>query len=207
VKALRRLLAIIALLLVAGTGGTVLWARSARPLVDGEIAVPGLASSVEILRDSLGVPHVWAADEESLLFAQGWVHAQDRLWQMELFRHVAEGRLAEILGPDLVETDRFLRTVGLWRAAARQEQATPPALMRLLRAYAAGVNAWIETHDGALPPEFLVLRIRPAPWTPRHSLALEKIMAWDLSFYGLTRQLAQAALALGPERARYLAPG
>jgi penicillin amidase len=207
VKTLKRLLAVIALLLIAGTGGTVLWARSARPLVDGEIAVPGLASSVEILRDSLGVPHVWAADEESLLFAQGWVHAQDRLWQMELFRHVAEGRLAEILGPDLVETDRFLRTVGLWRAAARQEQATPPALMRLLRAYAAGVNAWIEAHDGALPPEFLVLRIRPAPWTPRHSLALEKIMAWDLSFYGLARQLAQAALALGPERARYLAPG
>lgn len=198
------------LIAAAAAGGLVIalaWARSALPTTAGELVVPGLASPVEITRDSLGVPHIRAGDEESLLFAQGWVHAQDRLWQMELFRRVAEGRLAEVLGPDLVETDRFLRTAGVWRAAALQEQAASPAMMRLLEAYCAGVNAWIASNDGALPPEFLVLRIRPGAWTPRHSLALEKVMAWDLSFFGQARELALAARTLGPERTRYLVPG
>jgi penicillin amidase len=206
VKILKRVLLLAALLGTSAVVALTLYLRSARPQVDGAIMVPGLPDSVMVLRDSLGVPAIAAPDEASLVFAQGFVHAQDRLWQMELFRRVAEGRLADILGPGLVATDRFLRTAGVWRAAARQEQATPPGLMRLLDAYAAGVNAWIETHRGALPPEFELLRVKPEPWTPRHSLALEKIMAWDLSAYGSARQAAQAAHTLAPDRMEFLNP-
>ena len=205
-KVLKRVL-LLAVLIVAGAAvALTLWLRSAAPQVDGRIALPGLPAPVTVLRDSLGVPTIEAPDEASLMFAQGYVHAQDRLWQMELFRRVAEGRLAEILGPGLVEADRFLRTAGVWRAAALQEETTPPELMRLLEAYAAGVNAWIETHRGALPPEFVVLRIEPEPWTPRHTLALEKTMAWDLSEYGSAREAAQAAGTLAPDRLKFLNP-
>jgi penicillin amidase len=206
VKILKRVLLLVVLLVMGVAVALSLWLRSARPRVDGTIALPGLPATVTVLRDSLGVPSIQAPDEASLMFAQGFVHAQDRLWQMELFRRVAEGRLAEILGPGLVETDRFLRTAGVWRAAEAQEKATPPELMRLLEAYATGVNAWIDTHTGALPPEFIVLRMKPERWTPRHSLALEKVMAWDLSEFGSARAAAAARRTLAPARLRLLNP-
>lgn len=205
-KILKRVLLLVVLLVAGAAAAFTVWLRSARPQLDGTMVLPGLPAPVTVLRDSLGVPFIEAPDEASLVFAQGFVHAQDRLWQMELIRRVAEGRLSEILGPGLVETDRFLRTAGAWRAAKLQEQATPPALMRLLEAYAAGVNAFIDTHSGALPPEFVALRLEPEPWTPRHTLALEKIMAWDLSEYGSAREAALAAHTLAPDRLRFLNP-
>jgi len=205
VKVPKRIVFVVLLLAAGAVAVLALWLRSARPKVEGTIALPGLHAAVTVLRDSLGVPMIEAPDEASLVFAQGFVHAQDRLWQMELFRRVAEGRLSEVLGPDLVETDRFLRTAGVWRAAEAQEKATSPDLMRLLEAYAAGVNAFIDTHTGALPPEFLVLRTKPERWTPRHSLALEKIMAWDLSEYSAA-QRAALTVRLGADRLPYLNP-
>jgi penicillin amidase len=201
----------LVLLVVAFVAGASVYVRSARPPVDGEIAVADLTRPVEVLRDSMGVPHVWADDETDLLFAQGYTHAQDRLWQMELFARVAQGRLAEVLGAPLVETDRFLRTIGIWRAAAAQEATLDAVTLNGLRAYAAGVNAWLRDHDGALPPEFLALRFAPDEWTPRLSLAIEKVMAWDLAAYDNGVQLARSVRAVGPERADLLmdaaAPG
>lgn len=182
------------------------YVRSAEPQYDRSVSVPGLRDSVEIAFDSLGIPHVFAANEEDLLFAEGWLHAQDRLWQLELFRRVAEGRLAEIFGADVIDSDRFLRTLGVARAAAATEAELDPDARRLLNSYVAGVNMWIQTHEGALPPEFLALRIRPRPWTVASSLAIEKLMAWDLSPYYATQNLAGAVARLGPERARFLAP-
>ncbi len=198
----------ITLIVVLGSAlvaliGASLYVRTARTAVAGERVVPGLSQTVEIWRDSLGVPHVFADAELDLFFAQGWLHAQDRLWQMELFRRVAAGRLAEILGPDLIESDRFLRTVGAWRAARAQEAAMGDATRARLQAYVEGVNAWIAGHRGALPPEFLALRFRPEPWTVAHSLAIEKVMAWDLSAWGSAVSAARAA-RLDPERARWL---
>src|SRR5690606_14965908 len=98
------------------------YARTARPDYEGSIVVEGVARPVEVWYDSLAVPHVWAASLEDLVFAQGFLHARERLWQMEMFRRVAEGRLAEILGPEPEETDRFLRVLGLWRAAGIEEE-------------------------------------------------------------------------------------
>jgi penicillin amidase len=197
---MKRILAYLMVALALGImiGGAlgVWYLRSARPELDGAVAVPGLQRAVEVWRDSLGVPHLWAGSTEDLLFAQGYVHAQDRLWQMELFRRVAQGRLAEVMGPGLSDTDRFLRTIGLWRAAGAQEAVLVPESRRQLEAYAAGVNAWLNTRRGALPPELVALRIDPEPWTVRHSLALEKIMAWDLSLYGGASALTQVAARL-----------
>jgi len=168
--------------------------------------LPGLHGRVEVWRDSLGVPHVWASDDEDLFRAVGYVHAQDRLWQMELFRRVADGRMAEILGPQLVDTDRFLRTLGMGRAAADGERALDAESRRMLQAYADGVNAWIDHHPGPLPPEFLALRFTPQHWTVRNTVAIGKIMAWDLADWNGGLDLQRAIGSVGPELARDLYP-
>jgi penicillin amidase len=196
------------LALVATVGLIMVYviAGTARPRLNGTVSTAGIENNIEIARDSLGVPHIWAASEHDLLFAQGWAHAQDRLWQMELFRRIAEGRLAEALGEALVESDRFLRTIGLWRAAGEQLARLAPERLRALEAYAAGVNASLAQRRGALPPELLVLRIQPEPWTPQHVLAIERLMAWDLSAWGISRATSEAARLLGVDRAAKLVP-
>jgi penicillin amidase len=197
------LLAGVAALLLIALGLGDRYLRSARPMAEGSVALVGLGDEVEVWRDSLGVPHVWAQSSHDLLFTQGYVHAQDRLWQMELFRRVAAGRLAEVMGAGLVSTDRFLRIIGLWRAAAAQEAALAPESRQQLEAYAAGVNAWLSTRRGALPPELLALRIEPEPWTVQHSLAIEKIMAWDLALYGGAVALSRVASSLDSATLRF----
>ena len=208
-RGLRR--AALAVLILLGfvallDGGVTLWLRSALPDYDRELTLPGLDADVRIARDALGIPHIVAETEQDLLFAQGWVHAQDRLWQLELFRRVAEGRLAEALGADLVDSDRFLRTVGVWRAAGQVESRLEPDARERMQAYVDGVNAWIEQHDGALPPEFVLLRIEPEPWTIRHTLAIEKLMAWDLSAYAMEIDAARAFFRFGASKAAFLVP-
>ncbi len=203
---MKRITGIVVLVLVSvvmiGGIGSVWYVRTARPATEGTIELAGLTAEVEVWRDALSVPHVWASSEKDLLFAQGFLHAQERLWQMELFRRVAQGRLAEVLGSGLVSTDRFLRTIGLWRAAGAQEATLSAESRRRLEAYAAGVNAWLGERPGALPPELLALRIEPEPWTVRHSLALEKIMAWDLSLYPGAAALTRAASRLDSAKLR-----
>ncbi len=196
----------VAGVLAASTLGAVAYVRSAAPPVDGEIALAGLRAPVDVWRDSLGVPRLSAASVHDLAFAQGYVHAQERLWQMELLRRMVDGRLAEAFGPALVPTDRFLRTLGLGRAAVHEEAALQPAVRADLDAYVAGVNAWIADHHGALPPEFLALRLEPEPWTIHNSLSVEQAMAFDLSALNHELALARALARLGPRRARWLAP-
>ncbi|HEU4560675.1 MAG TPA: penicillin acylase family protein [Longimicrobium sp.] len=196
-------LIVLVLLLAAGARWYVGRAE-ADPSRDAVLA--GLHGEVEVWRDSLGVPHVWAQDDEDLFRAVGYVHAQDRLWQMELFRRVADGRMAEVMGAPLVETDRFLRTVGMGRAAAEAERALDAESRRMLQAYADGVNAWIRNHPGPLPPEFLALRFEPQPWTVRNTVAIGKIMAWDLADWNIGLDLQRAIDAVGPELARDLYP-
>ncbi len=183
-----------------------MYLRSSEPDPARGATLAGLDREVQVWRDSLAVPHVWAKSEEDLFRAMGYVHAQDRLFQMELFRRVADGRMAEMLGADLVDTDRFLRTLGMGRAAAANERVLDPESRALMQAYADGVNAWITGHRGALPPEFIALRFRPEPWTVRNSLSIAKIMAWDLADWNVGLDLQRAVDRVGPALAKELYP-
>ena len=164
-----------ALLLLAG----FLYLRQSLPQTTGETQVAGLAGPVEVMRDRYGIPHIFAASNEDASFALGYVHAQDRLWQMEMGRRIAAGRVSEIVGPAGLETDRFLRTLGVRRAAEANLRALDAETRKLLEAYAAGVNAFLASGP-VLPPEFWLTGARPEPWTPLDSMAWGKMMAWDL---------------------------
>ncbi len=184
------------------------------PVTAGDLTVPGLRARVEVLRDGNGIPHLYAANEHDLFFAQGYVHAQDRFFQMDFWRHVTGGRLSEMFGPGTLSEDRFLRTVGWQRVAAQEYAQASPEVRAVLDAYAAGVNAYIADRAPAdLSVEYSILAAtgyapaRVEPWTPVHSLAWAKAMAWDLGS-NLGDELTGARLItlLGPERAAELMP-
>lgn len=177
--ALRTLVVLAAVLALAVAGGWF-WLRGSLPPLAGELRLPGLQAPVTIVRDAAAVPHIRAASVRDAWFALGVVHAQDRLWQMEMSRRIAGGRVAEALGPPALDTDRLLRTLGLARVAERNYRNLDDESRAVLDAYAAGVNAWIDAHGGPLPPEFLLTGVRPEAWRPADSLAWLKVMALDL---------------------------
>ncbi len=160
--------------------------RRSFPEIEGEIQRAGLNRPVEIYRDAFGIPHIYATNYHDLFFAQGYVHAQDRFWQMDFWRHIGSGRLSEMFGESQVETDRFLRTLG-WARVVEEELATLDAETSvILEDYAAGVNAYLDDHqDSELSLEYAILKLlnpdyQPDSWTPLHSLTWAKAMAWDL---------------------------
>jgi penicillin amidase len=154
--------------------------RLSLPKTSGTITVPGLTAPIEIVRDRNDIPHIYAKTMEDANFGLGFVHAQDRLWQMEFNRRVAAGRLSEIFGPSTLPTDRFLRTLGVYRLASSMVEKYDAETRAGLEAYAAGVNAYLQTRSGPLPLEFLMLGVTPEPWKPADSVAWLKMMAWDL---------------------------
>lgn len=179
------LLVVILILGLAGFGLGYVTVRRAWPQINGTLQVPGLRAPVTVIRDRWGIPHIYASNPHDLFFAQGYVHAQDRFWQMEFWRRLGSGRLAEILGPSALPTDRFVRTIGWHRVAAQEWEGTDPETRAALEAYAEGVNAYISTHKGRLGLEFTLLgltgkKFDPEPWTPVHSITWGKVMAWDL---------------------------
>src|ERR1700731_2867459 len=169
----------LALLIVLG-GGVYLYLRSALPQTDGRIVVSGPKAQIRIERDADGVPLIAAQGDEDVAFGLGFVHAQERLFQMELQRRYGAGRLAEIFGQQAVATDRQMRVLGLYRAAESAIPFLSPQMNRALSAYAAGVNAFLASRRGALPPEFLLLGFAPEPWRPADSLVWGKLMAVQL---------------------------
>ena len=165
-----------------GVAGLVIWLWQSTPQMEGNITVSGPTAPVEILRDDFGIPHIIAESLNDAYFGLGFVHAQDRMFQMEQQRRLSQGRLSEVLGSSTLEYDRFLRLLDLHRAAQASVAALDPATRESLNAYAAGVNAFIGTHDGALSPEFtLLLAADPAPWSAADSIAWLKVMALHLS--------------------------
>lgn len=179
---LPRFVLIFTVILIVAAMGAVWRLWRALPDVDGSIRVAGVERAIEILRDPEGVPHIRAASERDALFALGYVHAQDRLWQMEFQRRLASGRLAEALGPAAIETDRFMRTVGLARAARASLEMLEAETRSLIGAYVCGVNAYLRTHEGTrLPVEFALVKLAPEPWRPEDVLAWQKVMGWSMS--------------------------
>lgn len=177
-----RAAAMLAAILIIAVIAAALWYRSAsQPAIDGTIRLGGVKAEVDIVRDAEGVPHIYAQSEQDAYFALGFVHAQDRLWQMEMNRRIAAGRMAEILGPNAVDTDRFLRTLGIRRNAERILANLSAETRAGLEAYAKGVNAYLATRKSPLPPEFLLTRAAaPEPWHPVDSIGWQTMMAWDL---------------------------
>ncbi|HXQ35528.1 MAG TPA: penicillin acylase family protein, partial [Anaerolineales bacterium] len=186
-------LGLLIVLLLLGTGGAYYFksylpntvAPKSFPQVDGEMQLEGLDGAVDIYRDNIGVPHIYATTAHDLFFAQGFVHAQDRFWQMDFWRHVGSGTISEMFSSE-VETDSFLRTLG-WRVTAEQEwEQLSPELNSNLTAYTAGVNAYLKDHEAiALSLEYSILGLlntdyKIEPWTPVNSLTWGKAMAWDL---------------------------
>ncbi len=140
-------------------------ARASLPQLDGSVRV-AISAPATVIRDAHGVPHITAANMEDLLFAQGYVTAQDRLWQMDMTRRYVAGELAEVLGPDYVKSDRYQRTLGMRQVAQRAASAMSDTDRRLLDAYARGVNGYLDSHRQSLPVEFRVLGYVPRPWSP-----------------------------------------
>lgn len=164
--ALRRIAAGIVLLCVVAAGSAYLFLRSSLPRTDGVLTLPGLTATVRITRDARGIPTIRAANERDADFALGFLHAQDRLFAMDMMRRYGAGRLSELFGTRTFALDRTMRTLGLYRAAAAQYALRSPAVRGALDAYAAGVNAFLATRRGALPPEYYLLDTTPAPWQP-----------------------------------------
>jgi penicillin amidase len=204
---LKATVTILVLAAVLAAGG-YLYLRRSLPQVNGTVTVGGLSAPIDIIRDADAIPHVFAASKADALFGLGYVHAQDRLWQMELQRRIGHGRLSEVLGSATVPQDRFLRTVGFGRAARSAWASTPAWAKQQIEAYVAGVNAFISTHHGSrLPPEFSLLRFEPEPWSGVDVIVWVKMMAWDLSAnYAFELLRHDLARAVGVERMAQLMP-
>jgi penicillin amidase len=187
--------------------------RHSFPQVNGEVRLAGLEGPVEVYRDALGIPQIYASSLHDLFMSQGYLHAQDRFWQMDFWRHIGSGRLSEMFGKSELETDSFLRTLG-WSHVAEQELSSYDAeSIAILQAYADGVNAYLVDHQGtAISLEYGILKIltpnyKPEPWTPLNTLTWAKAMAWDLRG-NMDEEIERAVLlkALRPEQVAQLFP-
>jgi penicillin amidase len=202
----RKILVALVLAVVLAAAGGWAWMQRSLPQLDGTALSKGLAAPVEIVRDKEGVPHIFAKSERDGWFAMGYVHAQDRLWQMEFQRRVSDGRLAEFLGERAFEVDKLMRTLGVARLSERIVAHMDAGTRANLEAYSAGVNAFLAS-DPTLPIEFQVFRIKPRAWKPADSIGWLLVMAWDLSGnWRLELARMRFIARLGPERTNELMP-
>ena len=174
---------IFVLILIAGITAIAIYWTFYRPLPDYETTLeqPQLQQAVDIHWDTHGVPHIYAENHHDLYYSLGYVHAQDRLWQMTLNQMAAEGRFAEFLGKDLLPYDKLQRTLGFWRIAKKIEQTISDSTRRKLEAYTSGVNAYVDKNPKSLPIQFTLADMKPIEWTVTHSIALARLMAWELN--------------------------
>jgi penicillin amidase len=180
------LLVVIVLIVVAVALFLPPQIRASYPQIDGEVQLEGLDGPVDVYRDAAGIPHIYATTEHDLFLTQGYVHAQDRFWQMDFQRHTSSGRLSELLGGITLDVDTFLRTLGWERVAKIELENLDAGSLAMLEAYSAGVNAYLAEHEGTeISLEYLFLNLlnsgyEPAPWEPLNTLTWAKAMAWDL---------------------------
>ncbi len=189
-KLLKRILfglfGILIVLVVAAAIAVPILTRRSFPQTSGEVQLPGLDGPVDVYRDEFGIPHIYATTPHDLFMAQGYVQAQDRFWQMDMWRHQATGRLSELLGENTLEVDKYLQTLGWERVAQQELEQMDAESLAILEAFSEGVNAYLATRSGSqLSLEYVFLGLinpgyQPKPWTPIHSLAWAKAMAWDL---------------------------
>jgi len=203
----------VLLLGLTGFGYGFVTVRRSWPQIKGTAQADGLQAEVTVIRDSWGIPHIYASNSHDLFFAQGYAHAQDRFWQMEFWRRIGSGRLAEVLGESALDSDRFIRTLGWHRTAAQEVELLDDESRVALEAYAKGVNAYISAHQDRLGLEFTILgltgvKLEPEPWTVLDTLTWAKVMAWDLSG-NMSSELLRAHVAarLGTPAVGLVVPG
>jgi penicillin amidase len=206
----RILLGVLALLIaipLIAAGGGYLWWRQGLPKLDGEVKLSGLKADVRVIRDQHGVPHIFANDLNDASRTLGYLHAQDRFFQMDITRRVTAGRLAEIIGSRGLPVDRLYRTLDLAGSGRKSLSALSPEARAHLQAYAEGVNSWLQDSGQGWPIEYRVLGITPEPWRPEDALIWGKAMAWKLSA-NWRQDATRATLAAhyGQERAERLFP-
>lgn len=202
-----RISLIVAVVAVLLTAGGLMWLRSTLPKTSGDVAVTGTDAAVVISRTTYGLPTIAADSLHDAWFGLGFVHAQDRLWQMESLRRFALGRLSEVIGPATLDIDVQQRRLGFGRLAQAQYAALDAPTRAALGAYAAGVNAFLTDHGGALPPEFTLLGFTPEPWQPYHGLLWGRLMAYQLSARWRDDVAREALFGrLGGQRMRALWP-
>ena len=178
------------------------------PETNGEIVLSGLHNPVTVYRDRNGIPHIMAENEDDLYFAQGFVTAQDRFFQMDIARRYGQGRLAEVVGSVARPLDVLMRTIGISDLADSLFPRLDSLSRRFLRAYANGVNAYLAHNAGALPVEFDVLQYTPEPWRPQHSVIISRLMGWELNLsWWLDPVFSDIVARLGPEKAFKIFPG
>jgi penicillin G amidase len=201
------LLVLIGLLVLAAAAAAV-YVMRASPSHEGQLHVPGLAGDVSIERDANGIPTIRAGSIEDAAYGLGVAHAQDRLWQLQTHLRIGSGRMAEAFGAAALDNDKFLRALGVKRAAAAQwANLKNPESRSVVLAYTAGINNVIEQHTGARPPELLILGVPAEKWTPEDSMAWAIMMAWDLGGNWSTELLRlRMALTLPVERVNELIP-
>ena len=190
-RRLLRIASVVVVVVALAAGGAILWLRGSLPMIEGTVELAGIEAPVEIIRDREGVPHIFAGTTEDAYFGLGFAHAQDRLWQMEMSRRIGAGRLSELSGAATLDIDKFMRVLGVYRYAERTYAKLDPESQRILDSYAAGVNAFLETRSGPLPPEFAVFglwgavrggrSVQPEPWRAADSIVWIKMLAWTLS--------------------------
>jgi penicillin G amidase len=183
-KVLKRVLIglLVILLLAAAAGFTFIMHLSHRALPDynADLPLPGLHAPVEVYRDSYAIPHVYAADEHDLYMAVGYIMAEDRLWQMDMLRHVTEGRLSEIFGKSYIENDLVLRSLRFREKSEKILAQADPVILEALDAFADGINQFILNNSHHLPPEFTILQYEPEKWETFQTLNMIGYMGWDL---------------------------
>ena len=168
---------------------------------------PAFRLRLRVYRDRWGVPHIFAANKNDAARALGYIHASERLFQMEMQRRAGQGRLSEMAGPGMLGADKYIRTLGLYRLSQSSFAALSPDAQSHLQAYADGVNAWLATHERRLPPELLLMGAVPERWAPANSVVWGKLMALRLSFnYRLEMLRARLAKHMTRERMEALFP-
>ena len=202
----RSLAAFVVLIVIGGAVGYA-WLRTGLPAYDGVVRLPGLGAPVQVVHDRHAVPHIFAANEDDAYFTLGYLHAANRLYQMEVQRLIAAGRVSEVVGERGLKLDRYMRLLGLYRLAEASVETLPDDVRGAVNHYTAGVNAWLDTHGGALPPEFYLMRHRPEPWRPADSLVWGRMIALQLSGNFRTELLrARLAEEVGGDRLALLFP-
>ncbi|HVO73034.1 MAG TPA: penicillin acylase family protein [Ignavibacteriaceae bacterium] len=180
---------------------------SSLPEYKGEADAEGIAGKVEIFRDSMAVPYIFAANEEDAAFALGYVHAQERLFQMDMMRRAGEGRLSEIFGSATLPFDQMFRVIGIKRTVDQNIKKINPAGLKLLQAYSKGVNLYIHHAKGKYPVEFDVLNYDPYEWKPEHSLIIARMLAWELNISWWTDiSFTYLIQKLGEEKVKSIIP-